>query len=148
MDRPRPQRQPSRHSKKIKGSGNKRRNHAASVPSPMVQQMVEMGFQRSRVEFALKELGEDSEDPRAELIVAWLLDHPDVEVSCDAYLIFPYQFSKFVKSKNDKIYDILSLELLENFHVTESKQQQQRKQLIIREIKIILSFILKTLTSS
>lgn len=84
VDRPRPQRQQSRHSKKSKSSGEKRRNPASSVPSPMVQQMVEMGFQRSRVEYALKELGEESEEPRAELIVSWLLDHPDVEVYFDA----------------------------------------------------------------
>ena len=34
------------------------------------------------MEYALKELGEESEEPRPELIVAWLLDHPDVEVNC------------------------------------------------------------------
>lgn len=46
---------------------------------PLVQQLVEMGFPRSRTEYALKELG-DEEEPRAELVVAWLIDHPDIEV--------------------------------------------------------------------
>ena len=48
-------------------------------PPPLVQQLVEMGFSRSRAEYALKELA-DEEVPRAELVVAWLIDHPDVEV--------------------------------------------------------------------
>lgn len=49
-------------------------------PPPLVQQLVEMGFSRSRAEYALKQLA-DEEEPRAELVVAWLIDHPDIEVS-------------------------------------------------------------------
>jgi len=41
-----------------------------------------MGFPRSRAEYALKELAEE-EEPRAELVVAWLIDHPDIEVKSD-----------------------------------------------------------------
>ena len=48
-------------------------------PPPLVQQLVEMGFSRRRAEYALKELA-DEEEPRAELVVAWLIDHPDIEV--------------------------------------------------------------------
>lgn len=44
-----------------------------------VKQLVEMGFPRHLVEHALKELHEE-EDPRTELVVAWLLDHPELEV--------------------------------------------------------------------
>ena len=44
-----------------------------------MQQLVEMGFSRNRAEYALKELA-DEEEPRAELVVAWLIDHPDIEV--------------------------------------------------------------------
>lgn len=38
-----------------------------------------MGFPRQLVEHALKELHEE-EDPRTELVVAWLLDHPELEL--------------------------------------------------------------------
>ncbi|XP_068720941.1 E3 ubiquitin-protein ligase HERC2-like [Montipora capricornis] len=55
------------------------RKPTPSPPPPLVQQLVEMGFSRSRAEYALKELA-DEEVPRAELVVAWLIDHPDVEV--------------------------------------------------------------------
>lgn len=48
-------------------------------PPPLVQQLVEMGFSRSRAEYALKELA-DEEEPRAEVVVTWLIDHPDIEV--------------------------------------------------------------------
>jgi uncharacterized UBP type Zn finger protein len=46
---------------------------------PKVQQLIDMGFPRPHVEYALKELREE-DDPRPELVVAWLLDHPGLEV--------------------------------------------------------------------
>ena len=45
-----------------------------------------MGFSRSRAEYALKELA-DEEEPRAELVVAWLIDHPDIEVRVNDLVI-------------------------------------------------------------
>ena len=51
-----------------------------------MQQLVEMGFSRSRAEYALKELA-DEEEPRAELVVAWLIDHPDIEVRVNDLVI-------------------------------------------------------------
>ena len=50
------------------------------APPPLVQQLVEMGFTRQHVERALKELAEEVDPRRAEMVVAWLLDHPDMEV--------------------------------------------------------------------
>lgn len=55
-------------------------------PPPLVQQLVEMGFSRSRAEYALKELA-DEEEPRAELVVAWLIDHPDIEVEDNVVIV-------------------------------------------------------------
>ncbi|XP_033632375.1 E3 ubiquitin-protein ligase HERC2-like [Asterias rubens] len=51
-----------------------------SPPSPLVSQLVEMGFNRKNVEFAIKALsgGSDSK-PSAEVVVSWLVDHPDID---------------------------------------------------------------------
>ena len=45
-----------------------------------------MGFSRSRAEYALKELA-DEQEPRAELVVTWLIDHPDIEVRVNDLVI-------------------------------------------------------------
>ncbi|XP_048589232.1 E3 ubiquitin-protein ligase HERC2 isoform X2 [Nematostella vectensis] len=55
------------------------KKQGSSPVTPAVQQLIEMGFPRQHVEYALKELREE-EDPRPELVVAWLLDHPEVSV--------------------------------------------------------------------
>ena len=84
-----PQKSKVKKSKGSKPSGtdgkkkklNKQKSPRASttILSPLVQALVEMGFPQANVEYALKELDEDS--PRPELVVAWLLEHPDVEVA-------------------------------------------------------------------
>lgn len=48
------------------------------VENPVVAKCVEMGFLQSHVKYAMKEL--KMEVPRPEMVVAWLLDHPEVEV--------------------------------------------------------------------
>ena len=48
----------------------------ANVSNPVVVKCVEMGFPQSHVEYAVKEL--KVEKPRPEMVVAWLLDHPEV----------------------------------------------------------------------
>uniref|UniRef100_A0A3B3QN49 E3 ubiquitin-protein ligase HERC2 n=1 Tax=Paramormyrops kingsleyae TaxID=1676925 RepID=A0A3B3QN49_9TELE len=54
-------------------------------PVPVVVQLMEMGFQRKNIEFALKSLsgttGSASGTPGVEALVSWLLDHPDVHVT-------------------------------------------------------------------
>ena len=57
------------------------RRQTPPAPPALVQQLVEMGFSRQHVERALKELAEDLDPRRAEMVVAWLLDHPSEEVS-------------------------------------------------------------------
>lgn len=56
-------------------------------PSLIVTQLNEMGFPRRKVEYALKELGGwlggSSEPPTAEAVVAWLLDHHELQVVDD-----------------------------------------------------------------
>ncbi|XP_027882785.1 E3 ubiquitin-protein ligase HERC2 isoform X2 [Xiphophorus couchianus] len=51
-------------------------------PLPIVLQLMEMGFPRKNIEFALKSLsgttGGTSGVPGVEALVSWLLDHPDV----------------------------------------------------------------------
>ncbi|XP_017159836.1 E3 ubiquitin-protein ligase HERC2 isoform X1 [Poecilia reticulata] len=51
-------------------------------PLPIVLQLMEMGFPRKNIEFALKSLsgttGSTSGVPGVEALVSWLLDHPDV----------------------------------------------------------------------
>lgn len=81
VERPPPQ-SSSRKTPKSKHLQKKKarmRKPTPPPPPPLVQQLVEMGFSRLRAEYALKELA-DEEEPRAELVVAWLIDHPDIEV--------------------------------------------------------------------
>lgn len=83
QERPLPQSSTSRKTSKSKHLQKKKartRKPTPPPPPPLVQQLVEMGFSRSRAEYALKELA-DEEEPRAELVVAWLIDHPDIEVN-------------------------------------------------------------------
>ncbi|XP_062251671.1 LOW QUALITY PROTEIN: E3 ubiquitin-protein ligase HERC2 [Platichthys flesus] len=54
-------------------------------PLPLVLQLMEMGFPRKNIEFALKSLSgttsSTSGAPGVEALVSWLLDHPDVHVT-------------------------------------------------------------------
>ncbi|TSK42064.1 E3 ubiquitin-protein ligase HERC2 [Bagarius yarrelli] len=65
----------------------KQKKHKSSPvpPAPIVLQLMEMGFQRKNIEFALKSLsgstGGSSAVPGVEALVGWLLDHPDVHVT-------------------------------------------------------------------
>ncbi|MCI4375021.1 hypothetical protein PGIGA_G00104220 [Pangasianodon gigas] len=65
----------------------KQKKHKSSPvpPAPIVLQLMEMGFQRKNIEFALKSLsgstGSTSGVPGVEALVGWLLDHPDVHVT-------------------------------------------------------------------
>ncbi|XP_022531523.2 E3 ubiquitin-protein ligase HERC2 isoform X2 [Astyanax mexicanus] len=65
----------------------KQKKHKTSPvpPAPIVLQLMEMGFQRKNIEFALKSLsgttGSASGVPGVEALVGWLLDHPDVHVT-------------------------------------------------------------------
>ena len=89
QERPPPQSSTSRKTSKSKHLQKKKartRKPTPPPPPPLVQQLVEMGFSRSRAEYALKELA-DEEEPRAELVVAWLIDHPDIEVRLNGLVI-------------------------------------------------------------
>ncbi|XP_038055580.1 E3 ubiquitin-protein ligase HERC2-like [Patiria miniata] len=57
----------------------RRAKPAELPPSPLVSQLMEMGFVRRNVEFAIKALsgGSDSK-PSAEAVANWLVDHPDI----------------------------------------------------------------------
>ncbi|MGH0166749.1 UNVERIFIED_CONTAM: hypothetical protein FKN15_006610 [Acipenser sinensis] len=65
----------------------KQRKHKVSPapPLPLVGQLMEMGFQRKSIEFALKSLsgtsGSASGLPSVEALVGWMLDHPDVQIT-------------------------------------------------------------------
>ncbi|XP_041055229.1 E3 ubiquitin-protein ligase HERC2 isoform X4 [Carcharodon carcharias] len=54
-------------------------------PLPIVAQLMEMGFGRKNIEFALKSLtggsGNAAGLPGVEALVGWLLDHPDVQIA-------------------------------------------------------------------
>lgn len=87
--KPHPQsttKKPSKSKHLQKKKARTRRPTPPPLPTPpLIQQLVEMGFSRSRAEYALKELAEE-EEPRAELVVAWLIDHPDIEVRRDSLI--------------------------------------------------------------
>ena len=57
-------------------SSLKEKKSRSNVSNPVVVKFVEMGFPQSHVEYAVKEL--KVEKPRPEMVVAWLLDHPEV----------------------------------------------------------------------
>ncbi|XP_077153037.1 E3 ubiquitin-protein ligase HERC2 isoform X1 [Ranitomeya variabilis] len=63
----------------------KKRKPSPIPPVPIVVQLMEMGFQRKNIEFALKSLsgasGTASSSPGVEALVGWLLDHPDIQVT-------------------------------------------------------------------
>nr|XP_014343905.1 PREDICTED: E3 ubiquitin-protein ligase HERC2 [Latimeria chalumnae] len=65
----------------------KQKKHKLSPipPLPIVVQLMEMGFPRKNIEFALKSLsgttGTASGIPGVEALVGWLLDHPDVQIT-------------------------------------------------------------------
>ncbi|XP_077868707.1 E3 ubiquitin-protein ligase HERC2-like [Saccoglossus kowalevskii] len=74
----------------------KKRKASPPPPSPLMQQLMEMGFPRKNVEFAIKAHSSSSDTPSAEVLVSWLLEHPDLQVpdlvsdsesisSCDDY---------------------------------------------------------------
>lgn len=54
----------------------KGRRSLSKVLDPVIAKCVEMGFPQGHVEYAVKQLQVD--DPRPEMVVAWLLDHPEV----------------------------------------------------------------------
>lgn len=51
---------------------------ASSAPSPVVQSLIEMGFSRRNIDYAIKTTGSST---NIERLVGWLLEHPDVEVA-------------------------------------------------------------------
>ncbi|RVE74076.1 hypothetical protein OJAV_G00037550 [Oryzias javanicus] len=63
----------------------KKQKSSPLPPLPIVLQLMEMGFPRKNIEFALKSLsgttGSASGIPGIEALVSWLLDHPDVHVT-------------------------------------------------------------------
>uniref|UniRef100_A0AAY4E4J6 E3 ubiquitin-protein ligase HERC2 n=1 Tax=Denticeps clupeoides TaxID=299321 RepID=A0AAY4E4J6_9TELE len=69
----------------IRPPKQKKRKTSPVPPLPIVLQLMEMGFQRKNIEFALKSLsgttGSASGVPGVEALVGWLLDHPDVHIA-------------------------------------------------------------------
>ena len=66
---------------KVPKRPKRRKAQRSRLPSPplVVQQLMEMGFSRRVIEKALNQLGDETIRP--EMVVQWLLDHPDIEVS-------------------------------------------------------------------
>ncbi|XP_063970630.1 E3 ubiquitin-protein ligase HERC2-like [Lytechinus pictus] len=53
-------------------------------PSPLVTQMMEMGFPRKHVEFAIKAItGVSDAQPGPEAVVNWLVDNPNIQIPPD-----------------------------------------------------------------
>ncbi|XP_045543165.1 E3 ubiquitin-protein ligase HERC2 isoform X2 [Salmo salar] len=68
----------------VKPPKQKKQKASPVPPLPIVLQLMEMGFHRNNIEFSLKSLsgtGSASGVPGVESLVAWLLDHPDVQVT-------------------------------------------------------------------
>ncbi|KAM9567415.1 E3 ubiquitin-protein ligase HERC2 isoform 7-T8 [Guaruba guarouba] len=69
----------------IRPTKAKKRKQSPIPPLPIVVQLMEMGFPRKNIEFALKSLsgtsGSASGLPGVEALVGWLLDHPDVQIT-------------------------------------------------------------------
>uniref|UniRef100_A0A673CR73 HECT-type E3 ubiquitin transferase n=1 Tax=Sphaeramia orbicularis TaxID=375764 RepID=A0A673CR73_9TELE len=69
----------------IRPPKQKKQKTSPVPPLPIVLQLMEMGFPRKNIEFALKSLsgttGSASGVPGVEALVSWLLDHPDIHVT-------------------------------------------------------------------
>ncbi|XP_070553640.1 E3 ubiquitin-protein ligase HERC2-like isoform X2 [Ptychodera flava] len=59
---------------------HRKRKPSPARPSPLMQQLMEMGFPRKNVEFAIKAHSGSGDTPSAEVLVSWLLEHPDLQV--------------------------------------------------------------------
>ncbi|XP_052902276.1 probable E3 ubiquitin-protein ligase HERC2 [Anopheles moucheti] len=61
-------------------SGRARSSNVFIAPSPLVAQIMEMGFTRKSVELAYKSLMQQNENgnPTAEQIIQWILEHPEL----------------------------------------------------------------------
>ncbi|EAL38855.3 AGAP011823-PA, partial [Anopheles gambiae str. PEST] len=64
-------------------SGRTRTSNAFIAPTPLVAQIMEMGFTRKSVELAYKSLMQQNENanPTAEQIIQWILEHPELTAS-------------------------------------------------------------------
>ncbi|KFB50142.1 hypothetical protein ZHAS_00018200 [Anopheles sinensis] len=62
------------------GTSRSGRGRGLPAPTPLVSQIMEMGFTRKSVELAFKSLMHQNEHacPTAEQIIQWILEHPDV----------------------------------------------------------------------
>ena len=67
-------------SSKLSTNPSKSSNKAAIALMPSLARVLEMGFSVESVQHALNELGEDT---RAERLVSWLLQHPEVQKVCN-----------------------------------------------------------------
>ncbi|XP_053679051.1 probable E3 ubiquitin-protein ligase HERC2 [Anopheles nili] len=63
--------------------GRTRTSNTNVSPSPLVSQIMEMGFSRKSVELAMKSLMQQNQHacPTAEQIIQWILEHPDLTAS-------------------------------------------------------------------
>ncbi|ELK01348.1 Putative E3 ubiquitin-protein ligase HERC2 [Pteropus alecto] len=73
---------PVRHVRPVRA---KKHRQPPAPAAPVVVQLMEMGFPRRNIEFALKSLtgtaGNAAGSPGVEALVGWLLDHADVQVT-------------------------------------------------------------------
>ncbi|CAH1268469.1 HERC2 [Branchiostoma lanceolatum] len=124
----------------------KTRKSSPPPPVPVVQQLIEMGFPRKNVEFALKSLSESDapssaalptvgegcrqsstssgETPGAEALVSWLLEHPDIQVPDvsdeDAASLSSGEIVSESESEAEELED------LEAYGITDSKSFKKR----------------------
>uniref|UniRef100_A0A8I5NTH4 E3 ubiquitin-protein ligase HERC2 n=3 Tax=Papio anubis TaxID=9555 RepID=A0A8I5NTH4_PAPAN len=106
----------------------KRRKQSPVPALPIVVQLMEMGFPRRNIEFALKSLtgasGNASGLPGVEALVGWLLDHSDVQVTelSDADTVSDeYSDEEVVEDMDDAAYSMSTGAV-----VTESQTYKKR----------------------
>ncbi|XP_012867362.1 PREDICTED: E3 ubiquitin-protein ligase HERC2 [Dipodomys ordii] len=106
----------------------KKRKQSPVPALPIVVQLMEMGFPRRNIEFALKSLtgasGNASGVPGVEALVGWLLDHSDVQVTelSDAETVSDeYSDEEVVEDMDDAAYPVAT-----GVVVTESQTYKKR----------------------
>lgn len=106
----------------------KKRRQSPAPALPIVVQLMEMGFPRKNIEFALKSLtgtsGNASGLPGVEALVGWLLDHSDVQVTefSDAETVSDeYSDEEVVEDVDDAPYPVAAGAV-----VTESQTYKKR----------------------
>ena len=108
----------TRTSQKTTTKSSKKLSSEMIASMPSLSHVLEMGFTVESVEHALNELGEDT---RAERLVSWLLQHPEVQKKVKKLTIHVSAIVQFIKTliirKRRSLFFLVGKLILRNSHL-------------------------------